>query len=559
MEKENKFLMSIETVKIKDFIFNTNKLKAIRGASFLLDYLNQVVVKKILEENDVKETDILYIAAGNAKFYCKSEKIAKKIEEEVREEYRKLAPDSKLAISYICAKGLNLGEAIDKLAKETNTVKNRGFSRLNFDLPFVEKCGICCDNPVEIKKENYDSHLTDYIKHFTPYLKKEDINERIETKKDKHKIKNQLFDDVSGVCPSCFAKYISANLIKDDLSEIGFYHKFKEKFKGVYKPIESLEDLKLNKSFIGFVYSDGDAVGEFLKNSKDAFKDEKDDKKYFEFIQKFSKTLDKYTKDSLIEVLEELRNENKIDEHFGEFLIVGGDDVCAIFPGDIAIEVSVRFQKKFNEKMKAFAEKCAKDYKFKINGSNITSSGGVIIAKSKTPLYYLFDLSLQLQKNAKKKRYETYDGKTPEFKNGFIDFQVIGAEGTVDIDDFRNGIKNLIQRPYSIEKNEDVRNIDSLFEFIKELKKVGFPKNKLRKYYDLKAEIESNPNKSLKNLFEIINTITKLDTAQKDFIINWMGKDKISECNEETLKEIFNDIFDVLELYDFVGGGNDDN
>ena len=37
--KENRVLVSIETVKIKDFIFSTNKLKLIRGASYLLDYI----------------------------------------------------------------------------------------------------------------------------------------------------------------------------------------------------------------------------------------------------------------------------------------------------------------------------------------------------------------------------------------------------------------------------------------------------------------------------------------------------------------------------------------
>ena len=48
--KENRFLVSIETVKIKDFIFNTDKLKTIRGASYLLDYLNQVEVPRILKK-----------------------------------------------------------------------------------------------------------------------------------------------------------------------------------------------------------------------------------------------------------------------------------------------------------------------------------------------------------------------------------------------------------------------------------------------------------------------------------------------------------------------------
>jgi len=48
--KENRVLVSIETVKIKDFIFSTNKLKLIRGASYLLDYMNQVEVPRILKK-----------------------------------------------------------------------------------------------------------------------------------------------------------------------------------------------------------------------------------------------------------------------------------------------------------------------------------------------------------------------------------------------------------------------------------------------------------------------------------------------------------------------------
>lgn len=543
------YLVSVETVKIKDFIFNTNKLKAIRGASFLLDYLNQVVVKDILRKNGVEDNDILYIAAGNAKFYCKDEEVAKKIETEIKEVYNSFAPDSKLAISYIDAGDQEIWDAMDKLAKETNIVKNKGFSKINLDLPFVEKCGICCDNAVQIKKENFNDNLENYVKNFDPYLE----NEKLKTLKDRHKIESQIFGKggVSGVCPSCFAKYIAANLIKEDFQGKGFYSEFIKEFKDEFEPVDSLEEYKLKKSFIGFMYSDGDSVGEFLKNAKENFKDEdKGEDKYKAFIKNFSQTLDIHTKGSLIEVLKELREENKLDEHFGEFLIVGGDDVCAVFPGHIVMEVSTRFQERFDSKMKDYYKTC----NFKNNGSNITSSGGVIIAKAKTPMYYLFDQSLTLQKNAKKKRYETYEDKSVDFKNGFIDFQVIGSEGTVNIGDFRKGVKNLIQRPYSIEDIDSCKNIDNLLQLIESLKASNFPKNKLRMYYDLKAEIEKNPNKSMENLFELINTIVKLDSEQKELILSWIGKENLSNSHEDTLKEILNNIFDVIELYDFVGG-----
>ena len=130
--KGNRVLVSIETVKIKDFMFWTNKLKLIRGASYLLDYMNQVEVPRILKKygleynskelvdeiynisNDkefLEKVDekideaidkrILYIGAGNAKFLVDSEKTAEKICKEIKEIYKTLAPSAKVVESVI--------------------------------------------------------------------------------------------------------------------------------------------------------------------------------------------------------------------------------------------------------------------------------------------------------------------------------------------------------------------------------------------------------------------------------------------------------------------------
>ena len=74
-----KFIVAIETVKIKEFLFSTNKLKVIRGASYLLDYLNQVEVPKILDKNGIKDENIIYVGAGNAKFFTDTKEKAEKI------------------------------------------------------------------------------------------------------------------------------------------------------------------------------------------------------------------------------------------------------------------------------------------------------------------------------------------------------------------------------------------------------------------------------------------------------------------------------------------------
>ena len=75
-----KFIVAIETVKIKEFLFSTNKLKVIRGASYLLDYLNQVEVPKIIKkDNRVEEKDIIYVGAGNAKLNMKKKLLVQKL------------------------------------------------------------------------------------------------------------------------------------------------------------------------------------------------------------------------------------------------------------------------------------------------------------------------------------------------------------------------------------------------------------------------------------------------------------------------------------------------
>jgi len=178
----------------------------------------------------------------------------------------------------------------------------------------------------------------------------------------------------------------------------------------------------------------------------------------------------------------------------------------------------------------------------------ITSSSGVVIAKTKTPMFQLFKLGSKLQKNAKIERNGTKkDGELAT--TGFIDFQVIGSEGTVDIDTFRKNISSednkVIQRPYSIKKIEGVRPIETLIDTVVELKKSNFPSNKLRYIYDLKRNSELEEFEKKMNF---INILSKMDKEHIG-IIKKMG---INYENYDKFNENFKDIFDILEIYKFI-------
>lgn len=575
----SRYIMTVETVKIKDFLFSTNKLRIIRGASYLLDYLNQIVVPEILKNNGVKKEDIIYIGAGNAKFFVDSEDIAEKIAKEVKKAYKREAPNSKIIASFAETEykvgGDNsknkrkIWEDIDELAKNTAIEKSKGFPMMNLDFIGVEKCELCGRNSAQISVENLERDLENIglkikdgrvkLDNFSvenDYLIEDDYSIEIpklrEQIKDLTGTKNGTGDNKGIICEECLRKLIFSNRVKDTKSEkkISFYNNMKEEYKDDIELGTEISDYENGKSFIGFMYSDGDGLGDFLKNISEEFKKETDNPKveedYLGFLNKFSETLDKNTKDALLEAIKEIFAEKKDEKRFGEFLIVGGDDVCAVFNPELVLELSEKFQKIFEEKMKDYIQGT------KAKDSSITSSSGVIIAKSKTPAFQLFEQALKLQKLAKAKRYE-HSAKT-----GFIDFQVIGSEGCVDIDSFRETINkkdNLVmERPYAIdiEESSKVKNVEELFTTIKELKEIKFPKNKLRYIYELKRDKKLD---DFEKKMEFINILSKM----KDEHINFIKENYNIDYDYQEFEKYFNNIFDIVELYDFVGGEADEN
>ena len=603
-----KFIVAIETVKIKEFLFSTNKLKVIRGASYLLDYLNQVEVPKILKRKDrVKEEEIIYIGAGNAKFFVErkdkeeAEKIVKDIIKEVKEAYEKNAPGVKVVgLSQIYEENSDkkVWDIFDKLALETAKVKSKGFPILNIDLPFVEKCEANGDEIAEISVKTLKEDLKKIIeskrsKSF--YFKIEEdslvyenvMKRKISLDELEYQVTN-LAKKTGKISEGTFWKMVYSNFAKSDNKNfdnkaIGFYKyiravKNKDGKKNIETKITS-NDCENEDSFIGFMYSDGDGLGDFLKNIKKIFieldKDKETkqkyninpEKAYLDFLSEFSKGLDTVTKESLTEVLDKIFSIEKSEtKKWGEFLIVGGDDVCAVFDPTLVLKISNEFQKLFETKMLELMKQIASGSKNKentpekklpdslknaIENTKITSSSGVIIAKTKTPMFQLFKQGTKLQKKAKAKRNETKEERKLA-TTGFIDFQVIGSEGCVDINSFREGISykenNLMERPYSINKisNEEVKTMDSLLEIIYKMKKVKFPKNKLRYIYDLKR---TDKLEEYQKKMEFINIISKMSKEHIEFIIDDL---KLDYKKQNTFNNNFKNIFDILEIYDFI-------
>ena len=582
-----KFIVAIETVKIKEFLFSTNKLKVIRGASYLLDYLNQVEVPKIIKkDNRVEDKDIIYVGAGNAKFFVErdtkeeAERIVKEIIKEVKDKYEKEAPGAKVVGVYVetaykkgqkSEKGREVWNDLDKLGELTAIEKSKGFSTLNIDLPYIEKCELSGTEVAEVSIDNFMSDLVTLgfqIENDKLIFKKFKNNREcsIEIGLLKKQVMN-LAKTTGKISEASFRKILFANLLKivdkddevmeiDKINNVGFYDTIKEYIKD-YED-STIQDFQDTDSFFGVMYSDGDGLGDFLKGVKTKFielieKNDNAEDLYLEFMGKFSKKLDEITKGSLKDVLEEVFENRDEKEKWGEFLIVGGDDVCAVFPPNLVMEISMKFQKRFEDNMATAMKEITEDIGDDEN-TRITSSSGVIIAKAKTPMFQLFEQALHLQKSAKKARKKAVDKNLN--KTGFIDFQVIGSEGCVDIDEFRDKFKDnqVMERPYAIniEKGEEFKNIENLLMLIKDMKATSFPTNKLRYIYDLKAD---RKKVNFEKKMELINILSKMKKEQVQFIKDRLGIEYESKTNEDLENDFSKDfvnVFDILEIYNFI-------
>lgn len=552
------YIMSVETIKIKDFLFSTNKLKCIQGASYLLDYINNIGIRKILEKYGVKtpkisykeienifknsnniekdlyeklkDNDVFYIAAGNAKFIIREEHNLLNIKNEIEKMYEVLLPGSKVVIGYeTISDGVLYSNIISALAQKTNEQKSIYSFIDNLDLPYIKKCALSNREDAEISINDLSSKEK-LLKIIYPLFslggKKEfvfeEILDKIYSKIHLDVLKNQLNNliDISKeyVSRATMLKIIFSNLLKDADEEISFYSQVLKKFPNIDENM-SIEEYPIDKSFIGFMYSDGDGLGEHIKNSTL----NKTNNEYLIFIKPFSIILDYITRSSLIDALDNII-EDKNSKKVGAFFIVGGDDVCALFDAPTAIKVSAKYSEIFSNKMK------------KVKYDNISTSNGLLISKAKVPIFLMMRQALNLQKSAKSKRYEKKSNK------GYIDFQNIGQEGLVNISNYRKDKLNVLNRPY--ENTDFIKLINN----IRELSKNKIPKNKLRTFYDIlvnKVDLLQEKNMKILNLIFKINNQELIKNIWNEFSNNEVDIifGKMNICR---------DILDIIELYDFI-------
>lgn len=219
------------------------------------------------------------------------------------------------------------------------------------------------------------------------------------------------------------------------------------------------------RGYVGVIYADGNDIGGHLERISTPAE-------YRLFARTLLETVEGCVFQSLAEHLEpmETKDQDQVKEliHPFEIVSIGGDDLFLIVPADRALRIALSICRRFEEEFRM--------------GRGLTLSAGVVIAKAHSPIYFLQHLAEQLLKSAKKRAWELNKGQEERQKGGTVDFLILTAEGSSDLDELRQKTYQMEIATEDLHLTERPLTLDELERLLRAaegLRSQRFPRSQL--------------------------------------------------------------------------------
>lgn len=336
----NKYLYGASVQGIQQFIFQTNELKDIVGASELVEFICTKLFKEVVGHG-WKEANQVISAAGNVKYIFEDRA---ECEEVVRNFPRQVMTN---------APGVTISQAVveleDDFVKSINELEGKLRSQRN------KPCKSITAGRLGIKRSPQTGlPITDMEKGVgydsSTYAKR------------KH-------NRVIKLCQKSFGDDVDLKL-----SSIPF----------------DVEKITGKNDWIAIIHADGNGLGKVVQKIGHHIED----------FKQFSKELNKATIAAANDAFKKVSSENGWKETIPiRPIVLGGDDMTIIIRGELAIEYVTEFMKKFEQYS---SEGNLRHIMEKAGMKRLTACAGVAFIKSSYPFYYGYALAEQLCKYAKK-------------------------------------------------------------------------------------------------------------------------------------------------------------
>lgn len=339
-----KYLYGAAVQGIQSFIFQTNELLDIIGASELVNKICDEEFKKF--END---GTIVVKAAGNIKYVFNNRSDCEKAVRFFPKQIMEKAPGITISQAVVKMDGEFAGfdKAVNKLEERLKIQRNRPIRPLNLGLIATERCDKTCLPAVAIGKKN------GFVDAATKAKKEE--GKDIDTK--------------GKLCEKAFGHYDEGKKFPSDISKITG-----------------------RNDWIAIIHADGNGLGKVIQ--KVGENQEK--------LSEFSQGLDEATTSAAQKAYCSIKSRYGIEQEKTipiRPVVIGGDDFTVICRADFAVDYAAAYCKAFEEQTNKKVGHILQDVGL---DDHLTACAGIALIKSSYPFYYGYNLAEELCSAAKK-------------------------------------------------------------------------------------------------------------------------------------------------------------
>ncbi len=280
------YLVSFDTDRIKDYVFATDRLREIRGASYLLTELNESLTEIEIRKISPNYRRVFF-AGGSAAVLVPSEDEAKQVVRAIEDLYWRKTYTGSITGTYIplapATDTSGFGKRIEMAALKLRQAKDEKARRTLMAIePYTQPCAAC---------ERFPAVRVSPV-------------------------------DQQPICESCHAKREAFNEYrqKDDPS--------------APEDLNALGEVARPLGYVGFIYADGNRMGQWLNNMQSV-----------EAYKAFATGVDGLISEAVNNAFDQHSHRNNVAPY--ERLLVGGDDLMLVTAGDIALSVALDIAEKF--------------------------------------------------------------------------------------------------------------------------------------------------------------------------------------------------------------------
>jgi len=483
-----KYLYGASVQGIQGFIFETNKLREIAGASELIEQICTTEFRRHLEEKKIKfdETSKLIMAAGNIKYQFNNYDDCQKVVKDFAKRIMKLAPGITISQSVVKFETVEPRKKdIDLLEARLKTQRNRAIRPDGLGWMISEHSRNTGNSGVERGNKN-------------AVIDKAQLVKQKASKESRDVLMKKLVGDYK----------------RDDR-----YYPY---------DMEHLVDNQKNE-WIAVVHADGNSLGKLIQEMIPKLEEKGDAKKGF---AEFSKQLDAATAQAANDAFEKIvktdhEEQVLLDKDNKRRLpirpvVIGGDDLTVIIRGDLAVDFTSAFLNAFQERTAEYFAHLVTSYNLKDFTNGLTACAGIAYIKPSYPFHYAVELAEELCSYSKKIAKNINDTDVPscltfhKVQSSFVeDYKVIIER------ELKAGDVYFNYGPYATNDScKELPRISELKEQVKQILRKDSPKSNLRNWLSELSVSKERANQLMARTITITNNhfIKSLDL--ENVIIN---------------------------------------